>query len=230
MLLSLPIFTGCAVPPQRDVAAVSTYVSENPVGYFGTSVEAFQNLPATAARIDFGNINPPLLDAAVFHETNRRRAGKRLPTLGFSKQARECARTQADAMLRTRQVTHENPEAGKRTLADRVASVGFKPRFYGENVAMTFGIRYQPGTRFYPRVENGIRIASTTAGGPPIPRHSYRSFAESLVDQWMDSAGHRRNILSKFPTLLGVSCLLLRDDEGIAKFYCSQVFLAPVDE
>src|SRR5688500_11145421 len=50
--------------------------------------------------IDPDNINQKLLEAAVFHETNRRRAEHQLPALRYDARAHEMARLQARAMAK----------------------------------------------------------------------------------------------------------------------------------
>ena len=95
-------------------------------------------------------------------------------------------------------LTHANPDAPElRTPSDRVRAAGLVPGFVAENVATHFGIRYRSGSPIYRVDRDGRRGFSATPGGPPIPPHTYLTFARSLLDQWMASPGHRQNILSK---------------------------------
>ncbi|GAA4415402.1 hypothetical protein GCM10023169_01680 [Georgenia halophila] len=54
-----------------------------------------------------------------------------------------------------------------------------------------------------------------------------RSVAEppAVIDAWMNSSGHRENLMSEDATRLGVACTL--DDDQIL---CSQIYLGPADE
>ncbi|HMJ65729.1 MAG TPA: CAP domain-containing protein [Candidatus Binatia bacterium] len=188
---------------------------------------SFAKLPEARTQIDLEHINQDLLDAAVFHETNRRRQERGLPALAYHDKARTMAQIQARAMAKGRFVEHTNPERDKGTLADRAKFVGLRPRFAAENVASTFGRRYKSGQPFYTREEGGRKIYSYEPNGKPIPIHTYLSFAEDLVDSWMQSPGHRENILHKTPQYLGCACELSRDATAMETFYCAQVFLKP---
>jgi len=178
--------------------------------------------------IDFEAIDHDLLAAAVFHETNRRRAEHELPALRYKKELREAARIQSSGMRREQAISHLHPTAAKKTLGDRLDHVGVKGRFFAENVAMVFGIQYDSEQPFYIREEDGSRILSDQPGGPPIPPHTYLSFAESLLGNWMDSPGHRKNILSDEAEMLGTESLHHRTEEGMDRFYCTQVFFSPL--
>jgi uncharacterized protein YkwD len=59
--------------------------------------------------------------------------------------------------------------------------------------------------------------------------HTYLSFAEALVESWMQSPGHRKNILHKEQEYLGCACELARKTNAMETFYCAQVFFAPLD-
>src|SRR5262245_44430332 len=85
-------------PPSRS--GVSGFTNYNP--------SSFAKLPEARAQIDPQHINQDLLDAAVFHETNRRRQERGLPALAFHEKARTMAQIQARAMARGQFVEHTN--------------------------------------------------------------------------------------------------------------------------
>ena len=191
----------------------------------------FAALPEARAPIDFEQIDLPLLSAAVFHETNRRRARQNLPALRFNPEVRRAATLQAQIMARTGEISHENPDVpAHATLELRLANFGLKPRFAAENLAYTFAVRYKSGQRLYVREEGGQKIFSASPGGSPVPPHSYASFAQAVVEQWMNSEGHRRNLLHRDPQFLGVGCRAVRDDSGFPMVYCCQVFYTPLSQ
>jgi len=191
-----------------------------------TAISFARNTEARRA-IDPANINQKLLEAAVFHETNRRRAEERLPALRYDAKAHEMARIQARAMAKGQFVEHENPDPKLRTMQDRAKAVGLQPRVLAENVASAFGRRYKSGQNFYVRQENGRTIYSYEPEGPAIPMHTYLSSAEALVESWMQSPGHRKNILHKEPEYLGCACELAKKS-GMETFYCAQEFFSPM--
>ncbi len=189
--------------------------------------KVFFERPETSEAINFDHIDQALLAAAVFHETNRRRDDQELPALAYLPVLREAARVQARAMVREGEATHMHPDEVLKTPSDRLRHLGLDGRFSAENVAMVFGIRYESGEQVYTREVDGVRIFSREPAGDPIQPHSYQSFAKALLDAWMKSPGHRKNILSPEPELLGTACLDDRSAKGMDRFFCAQVFYAP---
>jgi uncharacterized protein YkwD len=192
------------------------------------TVAAFRSLPAATNTISIEFLNQELLDAAVFHETNRRRVQNGLPPLGYSSPARQAARLQSRGMAKGRFVEHSNPDPRQRTPSDRARLAGLRPRLLGENVASSFGRRYQSGMGFFVREEGGRKVYSYQPNGPSIPMHTYVSFAESLLDSWMDSPEHRKNILQRGAAYLGCACEHSSDQAAMETFYCTQVFYTPL--
>lgn len=192
------------------------------------SAEAFFELESVGKPLDFGDLDHALLSAAIFHETNRRRAAHDRPALRYLPELRSAARIQAQGMRRTQAVSHQHPDPEVASLGERLAEVGLEPRFQAENVAMVFGIRYESGSDYFPRREDDRWVLSATPDGPPIPPHSYGSFAASLVDGWMNSPGHRRNLLHRSAEFVGHACLHQPSPKSPDQFYCAQVFFAPL--
>ena len=191
--------------------------------------KTFAALPQASAPIVFERVDLNLLSAAIFHETNRRRANHKLPPLAFDTGAKRAANLQAQIMAKTGDVSHENPGNPEyETLKKRVAAAGLHPRFAAENLAYTFAVQYRSGERVYVREKNGEEIFSYKPDGPPLAAHTYTSFAKSVVDQWMNAPGHRQNLLHREPTFLGVGCRPATGESGLPMIYCCQVFYAPL--
>ena len=71
----------------------------------------------------------------------------------------------------------------------------------------------------------------TAAGGQAVAVQgdvSKEAEAKALVDAWMNSEGHRKNILLAEAEYLGVSCVGSQGKSEMPVFYCTQVFLAPL--
>lgn len=188
--------------------------------------EAFRASAAAGRPIDVSSIDDDLLAAAVFHETNGRRLRHGLPPLGYRHELREAARIQAQDMARAGRIGHRHRERRFQTLRDRLRQLKLQPAFAAENVALSFGIQYEAGRPVVVREEGGRTVFSYRAGGEPIPPHTYRSFAASLLDQWMRSRGHRANILDARAEELGTAPVHARNDAGMDVFYSVQVFFA----
>jgi uncharacterized protein YkwD len=215
----LPAGTGAGEDPNGDVAEPFT----------DYTAEAFLDLEATREKIDPNQVDRGLLDAAVFHETNRRRHRHGLPALAFDGRAREAARMQSAAMAKHGFIGHRNPfDAELRTPMDRAQRAGLQPRFLAENLADAFVRQHPDDGKVHVRVEDGQKVASARAEGPPIPVHTYRGFAQAVLDDWMGSPGHRQNILHRSPEYLGTACSPASRQEPMEKFSCTQVFFAPL--
>ena len=186
--------------------------------------DSFRRYGPAARPIDFESIDHDLLAAAVFHETNRQRARHRRAALGYRPELLEAARLQAQSMARTGTISHRHRDRRLRTVTDRLERAGLQPAFAAENVAMTFGIRYEAGRAVYRRQESGAILFSYRPDGAPIEPHTYLSFAEDLVGQWMASASHRENILHPQAAEMGSAHEHARNEQGMDTFYSAQVF------
>jgi uncharacterized protein YkwD len=211
-----------------DVSAQSTTkpASTQPSSPYDLGAEDFFARPEVNTPIDTAAIDHALLGAAVFHETNLRRKREGLSLLSHLPALDTAARTHAEAMVSQNFLSHENPnDAALRRPIDRVIKAGLRdPRYVAENIATHFAIRYESGRKVYIDEKRGKKAFSYRPRGEPILPHTYRSFATSLLDQWMDSPGHRANILAPQPTHLGAACELSRSRIGIDQFHCVQVF------
>ncbi|MGV3773253.1 MAG: CAP domain-containing protein [Verrucomicrobiales bacterium] len=194
--------------------------------YFRYTPEAFRKLPAAQQKISFQRLNIPLINAAVFHETNVRRVKHGVEPLKYNAQAQQTAAMQTQAMAFHDFISHENNfDPKKKTLSDRLNLVKVSPQFAAENLATAFALNYESGTSVYVREEGGKTIYSVKPDGPALELRSYQQFAEKVLDSWMNSPGHRKNVLNPTAELLGVSCLPEKKEDGIRKFYCTQIFL-----
>ena len=136
------------------------------------------------AQIRSGAVDQQQLSAAILDEVNlvRCRAGR--SALKQAPQSLiEVARGHSLWMASTHTMSHTGGRATGRTLTDRVRRAGLRPRAFAENLA------------FLPRFRGG---GTGRASGPGTcsGSHTYRSLAQSVVQMWMNSAGHRRNLLS----------------------------------
>ncbi len=194
------------------------------------SPEAFASLEAATAPINPANIDYPLLAEAIFHETNLRRQENGRRALDHLIELDRAACVHAQDMVESNFFAHRNPnDPAKETPLDRVENQDLKVGFVAENIAQTFALQYESGTPVYTRQEDGETVFSYEAGGEILPPHTYQSFAADLLDQWMDSPGHRKNILAEEPSHLGAGCELMEDDElGMPMLTCVQLFFDPL--
>jgi uncharacterized protein YkwD len=215
----------------RSFEAGGAKASKNPVkegadSYYSKSASAFFDSKAVKNQIDLDDVDCELLSAAIFHETNQRRARYGKAILKHLPRLDSAATKHAEDMIRRGYFSHFEPGSpNRRTPRNRIEQEGLSPRFSAENIATAFGIKYKSGIKVYLSRQNGKHEFSYNPGGPPIPAHTYRSFAESLLGQWMGSPGHRENILSEEPELFGAGCSKSKEESGLDQFYCVQLFM-----
>jgi uncharacterized protein YkwD len=141
-----------------------------------------------------GILHPRELERRIFQLTNEARHKDGLPSLDWDSSLAVKAREKSDDMLKNEYFSHTSPDG--KTLKDRLqeekpASIRNISRI-GENIYV------------------GARLDYST---------DIKTQARLIVDGWMTSPGHRRNILDPQYTDLGVG-VAARDK----KCYATQVF------
>ena len=113
-------------------------------------------------------------------------------------------------MSRDQFFAHEHPtDPSQQTPEIRARNSGVKNPFIAENLALIQGYPVPNGTPVYVR-QGGF---SVTPDGPVIGPHTYRSVAKYVVQGWLDSPGHRRNLLSGDALQLGCGAALTSQGE-----------------
>ena len=150
---------------------------------------------ASSTVVPSKSINQNLLDRAIRDEVNFHRCRAGLGKLGdVGKGLSNQAKKHSQWMARTQQLTHRSTVAGAATLRDRFERAGVKFRTGSENIGMVH--RYQIDNRRFKILDAGS-CKFATRDGKSLPAHSYASLARHAVNLWMDSPGHRKNILDK---------------------------------
>jgi uncharacterized protein YkwD len=189
--------------------------------------ESFERLPAANERIDQRRIDYPLLNAAIFYETNRQRHLYGENAFQHSSVLERAAAGHSMDMVRYHFFSHESPVKGKEDLRDRVTKEGLIMRnaTIGENIDDIFGIEYQSGRRVYRPDDKGAYF-SYAPHGEPIQSHTYVGLAKAAVTGWMNSPQHRKNILNRCYQYLGIGSAHYRDASffDIDRFKLTQDF------
>lgn len=152
------------------------------------------------------NFRPRLLAYAIFEATNAAR-----DSLGFSPLKNEpildtAANYQAYRMLREKKMRHVwRSDSRYGNLQRRIRSFNGQFKSLGENIARNFILNVGDG-EYYFLDEAGRAV---TGDGMPIANKTYQSLARDAVRDWLNSPGHRANLLGDFDYLgVGVSPLL----------------------
>ncbi len=134
------------------------------------------------------------VEGLIFDGSNRARAEKKRPPLESEEILVKAARDHSQDMLKRNYLSHFSPE--KKSVVDRVK-------------------KYQPKLR---RSVGENLHTITSSQGLVDPK----AIAGQMMDDWMHSSSHRKNILSKDYAFLGVGCA--SDGQSI---FCTQVFGGP---
>ncbi|WP_250631349.1 CAP domain-containing protein [Rhodoflexus caldus] len=129
--------------------------------------KSFAQLPMAHQPIDGKNIDYALLNAAIFYATNWQRDMQRQKPLKYSAALEKAAFEHSKDMIRLNFFSHTSPVQGKETYSKRIAAEGISNSYTGENISYRSHIA-----------------------------DSYLNQAKKIVLGWMNSPGHRRNILN----------------------------------
>ena len=178
---------------------------------------------ASATMVPANKINQALLDDAIRVEVNfhRCRAGLREvgdAGNGLAKQAQK----HSNWMAKTQQLTHRNTIAGSATLQQRVKNAGLKVRTGSENIGMVH--RYQIDNRRF-KILSSSSCQFATYEGQSLPAHSYASLARHIVELWMNSPGHRKNILDKKVSRMSAAVAFNPNAQYCGQFWVTQNFV-----
>jgi uncharacterized protein YkwD len=160
--------------------------------------------------IPLGNFDPALLARAIFRETNRVRAAHGVASLAPLASLDTAADQQATYMALALRAQHDNPIPFEHDVLDRVTHLGLHPTHVAENAIM------MPAQR---------------PPGEPIRDYTYTEMAARLVEGWMNSPGHRVNLLDPRVTHLGCAARLAHGiGQGDQRIFAVQVFFLPYPE
>jgi uncharacterized protein YkwD len=141
-----------------------------------------------------------LLNAAIFFETNRQRALYGLKPLKHDSRLESCAQGHSQDMANYNFFSHTSTVPGKYSLSDRAGRYGISETYIGENIHDIYILQFN-GEAYIPASFDGY---FKTLSGKRIPMHSYQSLAFEIVKGWMNSPGHKANILNTNYSHLGV--------------------------
>jgi uncharacterized protein YkwD len=175
--------------------------------------------------LQFADLDYPRLHQAMFYATNAVRVRHGLAPLAHHPRLEKTARRYAERMVTHNFMAHVDPSAAVhlRTPEQRLRAAGVVNAMPAENLASYVGIQYQEGEQVY-RLPGRKGQFSRTRDGPPMPNHTYRSFAEGVVDAWMSSPEHRDNILAERALQLGCGAAFFWDASGFPKFKLVQLY------
>lgn len=191
--------------------------------------EAFARLPEAQRRIDPAKFDRALLGAAIFHATNRVRRQLGLPAFTHLPQLDKAADVKAAVGVLESELSHESNLPFNATPAERVTTAGLNYSMVAENIARQPSYELAPGeNQVAVRRVNGRDEFFHRGTKRRVERRTYADLGDKLVAAWMNSPGHRANIVS--PELKSLGCAA-RPCESVVnrheQVYAVQVFFTP---
>jgi uncharacterized protein YkwD len=171
------------------------------------SASRFENYRQAQQRIDPARLDRTLLEQTLIYFTNQERLKHSLKNCSYEVKLWEAARAHSEEMNRLDYFAHESPVRKNRLLDDRMKNAGMwtttKSIFFGENIGVDYFLAIS-GVPFYERKTNGRTLYLDSRTDDPIGYQTYWEFAQKMVKNWMDSPGHRKNILKKEFDRIGI--------------------------
>ena len=154
------------------------------------------------------------LDAHTIHAlvvklTNEERVAFRLPPLLEDEAINAIALTHSANMGQTGILSHT---LNGQDATDRALAAGYDCEAYRGDGSYTYGL--SENIFEHPRIEVWTRtIGFVTASTTPTTYRSSSEMAQALVTGWMNSLGHRENILDPHATRIGIGIYIQRENE-----------------
>jgi uncharacterized protein YkwD len=145
-----------------------------------------------------------LLAQEVFRATNAARAKQGVVPLVAEPRLRSAADSQAATLAMRVHTGHHSPILGQGDPSSRVQQSGMAPGTVAENAAT-------------------MDVQKPNQGGS----YTYTELAEAIVQAWMDSPGHRANLLDPTFHFLGCGTRIAWSLKGEAVVYAIQDFYSP---
>ncbi len=167
-----------------------------PVNYYQVDYKSFYQLTEVNQLIDWNNLNIQLLEAAVFQCTNEQRVKYSKPVFKYAEDLNNAATYHSGAMVKYNFFSHTNQfEKKMKAFYQRMKFFGASFNGCAENIAYS---EYDAG-------------------------YTYLEVALSLVELWMNSEGHRVNILNTSYKELGCGISIKRLNQW-ERVYATQDF------
>lgn len=189
--------------------------------YYNYEAEDFFKLEEVNRAIDINQFDGNLLEAAVFHATNEARAKRRKNQLNYEAALASAAKSHSSYQAKYNKVEHINKKDRKfETPFKRVKAFGGDD-FNGvaENLAKLSPALLGPNNTYFMKDGQPVDKAQN-----PLKMVSYKDFAQKVVNSWIKSRGHNRNLMGNYAFLgCGVSDVILNKDK-IPQIFFTQNF------
>ncbi|MCU0447105.1 MAG: CAP domain-containing protein [Microscillaceae bacterium] len=180
-------------PVKATLTTESTWKREN---YKTVNHQNFRDNALFKKNIDSKNPDYTLLNACIFFAVNEQRVKAKLKPLDYAQELEIAAWHHAKRMAEKDFFSHENnADKNRKNPDDRAKLAGISNPYIAENIAMRSGFGNQT---------------------------TYLALTDDFINQWMNSTGHKENILHAKALQLG--CGVFMKDQSWYGVQCFQWF------
>lgn len=169
------------------------------------------------------NFNADLLERLLHEELNFKRKYHGKSALNFNPIMYQPAKHHVWAMVENNFFSHSNPHSIElKNLDDRMKATGLKLNGWAENILYCdyYGLHGQP---YYEKEIRGERVIVNAQTDRVMKPLTYRELAIAMIDQWMGSSGHRKNML--YPDFNEAAVAVAIDEkDGLPQVFAVLVF------
>ncbi|SMR83590.1 Cysteine-rich secretory protein family protein [Aliiroseovarius halocynthiae] len=183
---------------------------------------AIQRIKGEEKVISPNKLNQALLDATIRAQVNYYRCKHGRSKLAAAGGLRRQASKHSKWMAKTGKLSHRATSGSSRTLTRRLKSSGLRFKTGAENIGV-MRLYNIDGRHFM--IRSASKCQFTTRSGQPLGRHSYRSLAQLAVKEWMESPGHRKNIMLRKATHMGSGGGIQPKSRHCGAVFLTQIFL-----
>jgi uncharacterized protein YkwD len=178
--------------------------------------------------IEINNYDPYLLERAILIATNAAREAHGLPPVAPHALLRQSATRTSLEQAETQRLSHTSVYPERRHLEDRIKMEGIDlvNVIIGENLGVDYILRIADHS-FYIDPSTDASVPMDAETRQPILKYTYRQFGAAMVNHWLGSRGHRKNLLNPDFEWIGVGAVtgMYQDFESI---YVTQHFLGRI--
>lgn len=171
------------------------------------------------SKINPSNPDTKLLSYAVFLETNTQREKYGVHPLIYTPQLSAVAKYHSNEMVKYNFLGHNDKNGN--SFSKRMRYHKLPRTRLSENCATSFGIEYNGHSKIMFK-----GLGKFKKNGKIIPVRTYRSAAKNIVNNLINSKGHRKNILDSKMNKIGVgtSFYIKKDFNNMLAIKTTQIF------
>ncbi|KER09232.1 MAG: hypothetical protein HY22_12755 [[Candidatus Thermochlorobacteriaceae] bacterium GBChlB] len=151
----------------------------------------FRETPTLVETFTFKTFDPNVLEYHIFRLTNDERRKHGLAPFKYDARLHKSARRHSIEMITLDYFSHDSPTEKNKTVSMRIEQQGYRWRACSENIS-----------------------ASSGSSSRALPPQRYDDVAKGIVDGWMNSTGHRANILQTDATDMGVGVAVVYTEKS----------------